>query len=35
MKPSAVAISVIFFIVFVGSVVGFRAGNGRKMNLEE
>lgn len=35
MKPSTVAISVIFFIVFVASVVGFRAGAGRKMNLEE
>jgi len=35
MTPSVVAMSVIFFIVFVGSAVGFRAGAGRKMNLEE
>lgn len=27
--------SIIFFIVAVGSIVGFRAGAGRKMNLEE
>ncbi|RZU42517.1 sodium:solute symporter family protein [Edaphobacter modestus] len=35
MTPSITAMSVIFFIVLVGSVVGFRAGAGRKMNLEE
>src|ERR1700749_5026109 len=29
------AMSVIFFIVFVGSFVGFLAGKGREMNLEE
>jgi len=35
MTPSFTAVSVILFIVIVGSVVGFRAGAGRKMNLEE
>jgi len=35
MTPSVVAMSVIFFIVLVGSVVGFCAGAGRKMDLEE
>jgi solute:Na+ symporter, SSS family len=35
MTPSFTAVSVILFIVLVGSVVGFRAGAGRKMNLEE
>jgi len=35
MTPSMVAMSVIFGIVLAGSVVGFRAGAGRKMNLEE
>jgi SSS family solute:Na+ symporter len=35
MTPSIVAMSVIFFIVFIGSVVGFRAGMGRKKSLEE
>lgn len=35
MTPSVTAMSVIFFIVLVGSIVGFRAGAGRKMNLEE
>jgi SSS family solute:Na+ symporter len=35
MTPSFTAVSVILLIVIVGSVVGFRAGAGRKMNLEE
>jgi len=35
MTPSFTAVSVILFIVIVSSVVGFRAGAGRKMNLEE
>lgn len=35
MTPAIVAMSVIFSIVFIGSVVGFRAGKGRQMNLEE
>jgi solute:Na+ symporter, SSS family len=35
MTPSITAMSVIFFIVFVGSFVGFLAGKGRQMNLEE
>src|ERR1700733_15545269 len=35
MRPSFTAVSVILFIVIVSSVVGFRAGAGRKMNLEE
>src|SRR5258708_3445285 len=35
MTPSFTAMSVILFIVILGSVVGFRAGAGRKMNLEE
>jgi SSS family solute:Na+ symporter len=35
MTPSIVAMSVIFGIVLCGSVIGFRAGAGRKMNLEE
>lgn len=35
MTPAIVAMSVIFFIVFIGSLVGFRAGKGRQMNLEE
>jgi SSS family solute:Na+ symporter len=35
MTPAGIAMSVIFAIVFIGSAVGFRAGAGRKMNLEE
>jgi SSS family solute:Na+ symporter len=35
MTPSFTAVSVILFIIILGSVVGFRAGAGRKMNLEE
>ena len=35
MTPSIIAMSVIFGIVLCGSIVGFRAGSGRKMNLEE
>ena len=35
MTPSVVAMSVIFGIVLLGSLVGFGAGAGRKMNLEE
>ncbi len=35
MTPSLIAMSIIFLIVFIGSVVGFRAGAGRTMNLEE
>src|SRR5258708_36323699 len=35
MAPSFTAMSVILFIVILGSVVGLRAGAGRKMNLEE
>ncbi len=35
MTPSVVAMSVIFGIVLAGSIVGFRAGAGRTMNLEE
>lgn len=35
MTPAVIAMSVIFTIVLVGSVVGFCAGAGRKMNLEE
>ena len=35
MTPSIVAMSVIFGIVLCGSIIGIRAGAGRKMNLEE
>ncbi len=35
MTPSIVAMSVIFGIVLCGSIVGFSAGAGRRMNLEE
>ncbi len=35
MTPSIVAMSVIFGIVLCGSIIGFLAGAGRKMNLEE
>lgn len=35
MTPGVVAMSVIFGIVLAGSFIGFRAGAGRKMNLEE
>ncbi|MEG9434810.1 sodium:solute symporter family protein [Edaphobacter sp. HDX4] len=35
MTPAGIAMSIIFAIVFIGSAVGFRAGAGRKMNLEE
>jgi SSS family solute:Na+ symporter len=33
--PNIIALGVIFLIVFAGSVAGFRARSGRKMNLEE
>jgi len=35
MTPAAIAMSVIFGIVLAGTVLGIRAGAGRRMNLEE